>query len=509
MKLIALLTLGMTKMKQFHVNPKTGKTSVCTAVRKCPFGGVKDHYPTETAARAAYEESMKTHEVRTHSAGRPRSTDSTLNLSDVLDVKLLDSMVKQNFITVSEHPDDPALKVLTYSKSAQGSGKWNPATKQARGLILRSEKDDFSDATVVERPWKKFFTLEQIQGADGERGWALGDEDDGPANSETMNELDKLDFDAPAEVTDKMDGSLGVLYQAPDGKLSIATKGSFASDQAVYYTKMLREDEKTYSIAEKLKARNPGTTFLFELVGKENPIVLEYEDDDIVFLGAVEKRSGVYRSTSDYPEWRDAGLSSAETMHAGNLREALELPDRENREGVVVRLKTEDPERQMQVKIKQQDYLSLHRILTSVSRSKSREVIRDASSNTTIETIYSVGKTGDVSLIPEMRETLSAFEGRDSALHRRLYNEQLEHFEKAILPKSRALKAAKDRVESLPNSMFEGPHSEALRSFAETIRKEDKFSQAQLFSFFRARLTRQTVGDNTARKVMRSMVQDL
>lgn len=497
-------------MKQYHVNPKTGETGVCSAVRKCPFGGAKEHHPTETAARAAYEQSMKTHEVRTHTAGRPRSKTSSVKVSDIMDTNQLNTMVKQNYITVSAHPDDPSLKVLTYSKSAQAAGKWNPATKQARGLILKSEESDFSDATVVERPWQKFFTLEQIQGEDGEKGWALGDEEDGPTNSQTVNELDKLDFTAPAEVTDKMDGSLGVLYRAPDGKLSIATKGSFSSDQAVYYTRALRENETVYQAAEAMKTKNPDTTFLFELVGKENPIVLDYEKDDIVFLGAVEKETGVYRSTSDYSDWDESkGLTRAETMEANNLSEALALPDRENKEGVVVRLKTEDPERQMQVKIKQKDYLALHRILSSVSKTKTREILRDASLNATMDTLYSIGKTGDVTRLPEVKETLGKFEEGTSSLHARLHKEQLDHFETALLPKARALKAAKDRVDGLPDSMFEGQHGVAMKSFAASVKDEDQFTQAQLFNFFRSRLTRQPIGASAAKKIMKTMIRDL
>ena len=51
----------------------------------------------------------------------------------------------------------------------------------------------------------------------------------------------RIESDAPVEVTDKMDGSLGILYRRPDGVCAIATRGSFASDQALEANKIWSE----------------------------------------------------------------------------------------------------------------------------------------------------------------------------------------------------------------------------------------------------------------------------
>lgn len=40
-------------------------------------------------------------------------------------------------------------------------------------------------------------------------------------------------LDEPVVVTDKADGSLGIIYPTPDGP-AVATRGSFASDQALH-----------------------------------------------------------------------------------------------------------------------------------------------------------------------------------------------------------------------------------------------------------------------------------
>lgn len=496
-------------MKQYHVN-KDGVVGVCRATNNCPFGSQEDHHPSETAAREAYENSMKFHEVRTHNAGRARPRRVEPKLSTVMDTELLESMVKQNYVMTSPHPEDPNLVVMSYSKQAQAAGKWNDATKQARGLIVRKNGDSFADATLVERPWRKFFTLSQIQGEDGKPGWALGDEDDGPQVRGGFNETDNLDFEAPAEVTDKMDGSLGVLYRAPDGKLSVSTKGSFASDQAIAYTKMLRENPKYYDAAEKLKSANPGTTFLFELVGKDNQIVLNYEKDDIVFLGAVDSESGVYRSTKDFPEWsEDEGLTRAETMEAGNLREALALPDRENREGVVVRLKSDDPEKQMQLKIKQEDYLKLHRLLNAVSKTKTRELLRDSVSSTSVDNLMEVAKTKDITHIPRGKETLEFYRTGESPLHKKLYDEQRAHFENAILPKVEAMKSAHDYVEGLPEERFQGDHRDLKKAFAVEVKDKPPFERAQAFEFFNARLQKQEHGHRLVKGMFKAMSQDV
>ena len=90
-----------------------------------------------------------------------RRYDGQMKLSEILETDLVAREVRDGYISCSGHPDDPALKVLCYGKVTQIMGHWNEATKQCRGLIVRSARDDFSDAGLVARPWRKFFTLQQ------------------------------------------------------------------------------------------------------------------------------------------------------------------------------------------------------------------------------------------------------------------------------------------------------------------------------------------------------------
>lgn len=43
-------------MKKYHINPTTGRVSLCHALHSCPFGDIdSDHYADQTEARSAYE----------------------------------------------------------------------------------------------------------------------------------------------------------------------------------------------------------------------------------------------------------------------------------------------------------------------------------------------------------------------------------------------------------------------------------------------------------------------
>ena len=114
--------------------------------------------------------------------------------------------IDDGLVTERAHPDDPGLRIYNYTPNVQYGRVWDDVTLQCRGLILRGEE-------VVARPFKKFFNL---------------------------GELDSPPTSPPRRISGKMDGSLGISYIAPDGLWSLATRGSFASEQAIEGTKMLR-----------------------------------------------------------------------------------------------------------------------------------------------------------------------------------------------------------------------------------------------------------------------------
>jgi RNA ligase len=250
------------------------------------------------------------------------------NLSEVFDLALLAEMLEQRYVNRRFHPDYPNIAILNYSEKTQFDNKWNDVTLNCRGLIYDAET-----LLVLARPWKKFFNL-----GDAKAAW--------------------LEFDAPVEVTDKMDGSLGILYPTPAG-WSIATRGSFESDQAKHATELW----KTYY--EPGLTPNDNYTFLFEIIYKENRIVLDYgTKDDIVLLGCVSDEGHVYGPReakalfSYFEEWPG---ETTEVMPIHTISEMLGYPDRDNTEGYVIR------QGDRMVKWKRPDYIDLHRLISNLS----------------------------------------------------------------------------------------------------------------------------------------------
>lgn len=244
-----------------------------------------------------------------------------MDLRDLVPINEYRDMVEQGFITVRKHPDYD-LFISNYSPEAQFSSRWNRSTMQSRGLITDARDQ------VIARPWAKFFNL-------GERDVICG-------------------FDDPVEVMDKLDGSLGILYQTPRGSFEVATRGSFASDQAIHATALWRNK---YDAFYRDEIAETGYTFLFEIIYKENQIVLNYGDmDDLVLLGAVHIENGYYLGPIGAQAVLDWWGPVAEVLPHKTISEALHDTARDNAEGFVVRYHNS------LVKIKQPDYLDKHRL---------------------------------------------------------------------------------------------------------------------------------------------------
>lgn len=222
------------------------------------------------------------------------------------------------------HPTLP-LRILNYTEKAAADGVWTPVTLACRGLIVGA------DDTIVARPFGKFFNYGQVGAA-------------------------TIELNAKVAVIDKLDGSLGIAYPLGDGLCAVATRGSFASEQATHATELLYI---RYAGWRPL----PGWTALFEIVYPTNRIVCDYGDlDDLVFLGAVEIQTGAIAGPEVAPVMRWPG-PVAEVFPARSLAEALAMPPRPNAEGVVVRC----VETGAMVKLKQADYIALHRIVTGLN----------------------------------------------------------------------------------------------------------------------------------------------
>lgn len=247
------------------------------------------------------------------------------HISYLFDMADFYEAVANGYVRIGEHPSAD-LYVLGYTEKAQFEKKWNDVTINCRGLIVDA------DMNIVARPWKKFFNY-------GEGRLRIND-------------------DQPVEVTDKMDGSLGILYMRVDGTTEIATRGSFVSEQAIHATRIWRERyEDTVNPCALM-----GTTFLFEIIYPANRIVLDYQGlDDLVLLGAVDNERGYYLGPLEAAATLGWSGPVTQVFPYKNLRDAFAAEARPNAEGFVVRSGTE------MVKIKQVDYVELHRIVTNLN----------------------------------------------------------------------------------------------------------------------------------------------
>lgn len=244
------------------------------------------------------------------------------HISVIFSVSELEKSIEDGWVRVQTNEDD-TLSIYNYTELSQYKRFWNSVTLNCRGLILDN------DMNIVARPWKKFFNF-------GER----------PLEFSTAD---------PTEVTDKMDGSLGILYRHPvTGDYRIATRGSFLSEQAGHATDIWNDN---YSHRVTVL---DGYTFLFEIIYPENRIVIDYGFDDLVLLGAVENSRGFYYGPTEARGMLNWPGRVTEVFQYKSLNECIGV-HRKNVEGFVIRSGTSI------VKMKQEDYISLHKLVTGLN----------------------------------------------------------------------------------------------------------------------------------------------
>lgn len=244
--------------------------------------------------------------------------------------ELLQEMIDKKYISKQKHPVMD-LFIYNYTKQTQYEWLWNEATKKCRGLIMDSGDN------IIANPFEKFFNIEEL------------DAKEQPIPNE------------PFEVYEKVDGSLGILYWF-DGIPTIATRGSFISEQAQEGTKMLIENYKhTWEKLDKSK------TYLFEIVYPDNRIVIDYGD-------LRELKLLVIRDTKTGEEFPLEDIGFPIVKRFDGIRDFRKLKELEedNKEGFVIKFKSG-----FRMKIKFDEYKRLHRIFTNVSNKSIWEILKN------------------------------------------------------------------------------------------------------------------------------------
>jgi len=243
----------------------------------------------------------------------------------------LEAEVEAGFVSARTHPDDETLVIYNYTRKTQYERTWNEVTKTCRGLILRGD-------WIVARPFAKFFNLEEL------------------------DEVPEGPFVAQA----KQDGSLGIIYLAPDGLPAVATRGSFASDQAIWATSALRANPEAIAAADDAIMR--GHTLLVEIIYPENRIVVDYGDyAGLPLLASIGNSDGLDRSL---PEWPWLFVVPLDALTLEDIHKINQESKGNQAEGFVLRY--EDGTR---VKVKAEDYVRLHRIVTGVTPRKIHDML--------------------------------------------------------------------------------------------------------------------------------------
>jgi len=247
-------------------------------------------------------------------------------------------LVDEGYIRLQVHPDFPELRIANYAEKTVFDRNWTPETRASRGLIFNIDNGD-----VLARPFPKFFNYGEVNAPE-------------------------LRPDMEVWASDKMDGSLGVIYVTPAGGVAVATRGSFASDQARHATRVLNQKYPEWVRAWK-RSLSGIVTPLVEIIYPENRIVCDYgETDDLVLLGWIGVNEGNY-VPANMGDWDGP---RAQSFDYDNLSQALAAPPRPGAEGLVLYV----PEIHDWVKVKQGDYIELHRIVTGLNARRVYEALR-------------------------------------------------------------------------------------------------------------------------------------
>jgi RNA ligase len=252
-------------------------------------------------------------------------------IGDILDIEILESHVRNGYVTARNHPHLP-LTVFNYTPKAVYEPLWDSITLRCRGLIVDT------NGVVVGNCMNKFFNY-------------------GEPNAKNIK------LDGKVQVTDKLDGSMGTVISY-DGELVVATRGSFESDQAKWALDFISKNTELCNAFKLLCSEN--TTAIIEIIYPDNRIVVDYGDlEAIVLIGAI----GNYELMRGRQLWIPADSIYSwpgpvvEKFDIDSFEDALRMPPRLNKEGIVIYFENTGE----RLKIKQKDYIEAHKFISNLT----------------------------------------------------------------------------------------------------------------------------------------------
>ncbi len=232
-------------------------------------------------------------------------------------IDILTDYKTRGLLKCQAHPSLPLL-IWNYSEITQYSKQWDDITNQCRGLITDTQ------GKIIARSFPKFHNIEE------------------------NIFVPTPDF----TVYNKLDGSLGILFYYSQS-WHIASRGSFTSEQAIKADELL----KKYDISN----LNPERSYIFEIIYPENRIVVDYgRQEDLVYLATFSLTEEFF----DEDLMTQAGFPIVSRYDVQDYTQIKAL-NWENSEGFVVKFSNNS-----RVKVKFQNYVDIHKIVTNLSESK-------------------------------------------------------------------------------------------------------------------------------------------
>lgn len=160
----------------------------------------------------------------------------------------LDWYVKEGYLVAIHNGN---LTLYDYTNQCALKGNWNYHTRMARGLVLNDKSD------IISKPLPKFFNL----------------------NEGEAHYLQNLPQE-PAEVADKLDGSLVIIFKdVVNDRWMATTRRSWNNHQTKAAYRWLEKNRESL---------HADYTYCFELIAPWNKIVVDYDSERFVLIGMTD-----------------------------------------------------------------------------------------------------------------------------------------------------------------------------------------------------------------------------
>lgn len=257
-----------------------------------------------------------------------------MKLSEYLDTGKLEEYVAEGWIYRKRHDKFP-LSIYCYSRETVYADKWDAITEKCRGLIVNDITGE-----IVARPFPKFFNLNT------------------PDRPETYYENLPP---GPPHVAEKLDGSLGILYQYR-GYHGIASKASFHSDHAQWATAYYHKHIYRAMGEDSACIWPVGHTPVFEMICQEvEHHVVHYDRDKLVLLAMINNETGEEVNPRTLYTWANSNFTEPIPFYDKTVKAVIE-EDRVNYEGYILSWFRAGRE-PLKVKVKHPQFLKWQKIV--------------------------------------------------------------------------------------------------------------------------------------------------